>query len=89
MSMRRMTRLTNGFSKKHENHVHAFAMHMMFYNFCRSHMTLTKAGGGIKTTPAMASGVTDHVWTVEEVLELMDPGRLIVSSPIDLSGFVR
>jgi IS1 family transposase len=77
MGMRRMTRLTNGFSKKAENHAHAFAIHMMFYNFCRAHMTLTKAANGIKTTPAMASGLTHHVWTVEEVLGLMDPKRLL------------
>jgi hypothetical protein len=47
----------------------------MFYNFCRPHQTLTKANGGIKTTPAMAAGLTDHVWTVEEILALMDPKR--------------
>ena len=50
---------------------------MMHYNFCRSHQTLTKAAGGVKTTPAMACGFTDHVWTVEEVLGLMDPKRLL------------
>jgi Zn-dependent protease with chaperone function len=77
MSMRRMTRLTNAFSKKQENHAHAVAMHMMYYNFCRAHQTMTKANGGIRTTPAMASGLTDHVWTVEEVLSLMDPNRLL------------
>jgi IS1 family transposase len=77
MSIRRMTRLTNAFSKKAENHAHAFAMHMMYYNFCRTHITLSKANGGIRTTPAMASGLTDHVWTAEEILELMDPNRLL------------
>lgn len=77
VGMRRMTRLTNGFSKTQENHAHAFAIHMMFYNFCRPHMTLTKAAKGIKTTPAMACGLTDHVWTVEDVLALMDPARLL------------
>lgn len=77
MGIRRMTRLTNGFSKKQENHAHAFAIHMMHYNFCRSHQTLTKAANGVKTTPAMACGLTDHVWTVEEVLGLMDPTRLL------------
>lgn len=75
MGMRRMTRLTNGFSKKAENHAHAFAIHMMHFNYCRPHQTLTKAAGGVKTTPAMACGLTDHVWTVEEMLELMDPKR--------------
>ncbi len=77
MGLRRMTRLTNGFSKKVENHAHAFAIHMMHYNFCRSHMTLTKAANRTKTTPAMACGLTDHVWTVEEVLGLMDPKKLL------------
>jgi IS1 family transposase len=73
MGMRRFTRLTNGFSKKAENHAHAVSLHFMHYNFCRAHVTLTKAAKGVKTTPAMAAGVTDHVWTVEEVLGLMDP----------------
>jgi IS1 family transposase len=73
MGMRRFTRLTNAFSKKAENHAHAVSLHFMHYNFCRTHTTLTKAAKGIKTTPAMAAGVTDHVWTVEEILEKMDP----------------
>jgi IS1 family transposase len=77
MSMRRFTRLTNGFSKKAENHAHAVSLHFFFYNYCRSHMTLTKAAKGIKTTPAMAAGLTNHVWTVEHMLDLMDPTRLI------------
>jgi IS1 family transposase len=72
MGMRRFTRLTNGFSKKAENHAHAVSLHFMHYNFCRAHITLTKAAK-TKTTPAMAAGVTDHVWTVEEILEMMDP----------------
>jgi IS1 family transposase len=73
MQMRRFTRLTNAFSKKAENHAHAVSLHFMYYNFCRAHTTLTKAAKGIKTTPAMACGLTDHVWTVEEILGLMDP----------------
>jgi IS1 family transposase len=77
MSMRRFTRLTNGFSKKAENHAHAVSLHFMFYNYCRSHTTLTKAAKGVKTTPAMAIGLTDHVWTVEEILELMNPNYLL------------
>lgn len=77
MQMRRFTRLTNAFSKKAENHAHAVSLHFMFYNYCRPHMTLTKAAKGIKTTPAMAAGLTDHVWTVEEILELMSPARLL------------
>ena len=77
MNARRFTRLTNAFSKKVENHAHAVALHFMVYNFCRSHGTLTKAAKGIHTTPAMAAGVTDHVWKIEELLGLMDPKRLL------------
>ena len=61
MSMRRFTRLTNGFSKKVENHAYAVAIHYMHYNFCRVHKTL-------RLTPAMEAGLTDHVWTIEEML---------------------
>lgn len=73
MGCRRYTRLTNAFSKKLENHVAAFSLYAMFYNFCRPHQALTKktgAGGKnkVQTTPAMASGLTDHVWTVEELI---------------------
>jgi IS1 family transposase len=75
MGQRRFTRLTNAFSKKQANHAHSVSLYFMFYNFCRPHQTLTKANGGIKTTPAMAAGLTDHVWTVEEILALMDPKR--------------
>jgi IS1 family transposase len=77
MGMRRFTRLTNGFSKKAENHAHAVSLHFMYYNYCRPHMTLTRAADGTKTTPAMACGLTDHVWTVEEMLGLMDPKRML------------
>lgn len=69
MGMRRFTRLTNGFSKKVENLEHAVSLHTMHYNFCRPHMTLSKRGA--KVTPAMAAGVTDHVWTLDEVIALM------------------
>src|SRR5688500_15734053 len=72
MNMRRFTRLTNAFSKKAENHAHAVSLYFMYYNYCRPHQTLTKAANGIRTTPAMAAGVTDHVWTVEEILAKMD-----------------
>ena len=65
MGMRWFTRLTNGFSKKAENHAHAVALHYMHYNFGRIHKTL-------HVTPAMESGVTDHVWTMEEIATLMD-----------------
>ena len=75
MHTRRFTRLTNGFSKKMENHAHAVALHFFAANYCRAHMTLTKARGGIHTSPAMAAGLTDHVWTIEELLGRMDPAR--------------
>jgi IS1 family transposase len=61
MTMRRFTRLTNGFSKKIENHAYAVALYTMHYNFCRIHTTL-------RVTPAMEAGITDHVWTIEEML---------------------
>ena len=73
MQSRRYTRLTNGFSKKSENHAHAFALFAMHYNFCRPHMTLTKRAGGIHTSPAMAAELTDHVWKIEDMLAMMDP----------------
>lgn len=63
MSMRRFTRLTNGFSKKIENHTHAVALHFMYYNFGRIHKTL-------RVTPAMEAGVSDHVWSLEEIAAL-------------------
>lgn len=62
MSNRRMTRLTNAFSKKLENHKAAMALHFAHYNLCRVHRTL-------RVTPAMEAGITDHVWTVEELLD--------------------
>lgn len=71
MGMRRFTRLTNAFSKKIENHRHAVALHFMHYNYCRPHMTLTRAEKGIYRTPAMAAGLTDHVWKVEELIALL------------------
>ncbi|HXZ12497.1 MAG TPA: IS1 family transposase [Candidatus Sulfotelmatobacter sp.] len=61
MGMRRFTRLTNGFSKKIENHLYAIAIHFMHYNFCRIHTTL-------RVTPAMEAGIADHVWTIDEML---------------------
>ena len=48
------------------------SIYFMHYNFCRSHETLTKAKGGIKTTPAMAAGVTDHVWKISEIVALLE-----------------
>ena len=72
MSMRRFTRLTNAFSKKAECHAYAVALHTMYYNYVRPHGTLTKGRGGLKTTPAMAAGLTDRPWTVYDLLNLMD-----------------
>jgi len=80
MQMRRFTRLTNGFSKKAGNHAHAVSLYFMFYNYCRPHQTLTKAARGIHTTPAMAAGISDHVWTVEEILAKMRPDYLLQSN---------
>lgn len=69
MSMRRFTRLTNGFSKKIENLEHAVALHFMYYNFARVHKTL-----GVP--PAMAAGISDHVWSLEEIVSLADSNFL-------------
>jgi IS1 family transposase len=78
MGVRRFTRLTNGFSKKAGNHAHAVSLYFMYYNFCRPHQTLTKAHANhYPTTPAMAAGVSDHVWKVEEIVELLNPARLL------------
>ncbi|HEY3277768.1 MAG TPA: IS1 family transposase [Syntrophorhabdaceae bacterium] len=65
MSMRRFTRLTNAFSKKAENHAHAVALHFMHYNFCRIHKTL-------RVTPAMAAGVTERVWEIRDIVDLLN-----------------
>ena len=65
MGMRRFTRLTNGFSKKVQNLEHAVSLHFMHYNFARIHKTL-------RVTPAMASGISDHVWSLEEIAALAD-----------------
>jgi len=65
MGMRRFTRLTNAFSKKVENHAAAIALHFMNYNFCRVHQT-------IKTTPAVAAGVTNRIWTVADIVGLIE-----------------
>ncbi|MEL6980071.1 MAG: IS1 family transposase [Pseudomonadota bacterium] len=73
MQNRRFTRLTNAFSKKFQNHVHALALYFAFYNFIRIHKTL-------KVTPAMAAGITDRLWSMEDVVAEIDrrapkPGR--------------
>jgi len=73
MSMRRFTRLTNAFSKKVENHTLSVALHYMHYNFVRIHKSL-------RVTPAMAAGVTDRLWSIEDIAAIVDaaapkPGR--------------
>jgi hypothetical protein len=65
MSMRRFTRLTNAFSKKLENLTAAVSLHFFHYNFCRVHKTLG-------TTPAVAAGVADHVWSLDELVGLLE-----------------
>jgi len=68
MSMRRFTRLTNAFSKKLENHELALALYFMHYNFARPHKTLSNP---YPKSPAMAAGITNHIWTAEEIVKLM------------------
>ncbi len=68
MCMRRFTRLTNAFSKKLENHQYALALYFMHYNFVRTHKTLSNP---YPTTPAMAAGISNHVWTIEEIVKLI------------------
>jgi hypothetical protein len=65
MGLRRFTRLTNAFSKKFENHCHAAAIYFAYYNFCRVHQTL-------RVTPAMEAGITDHIWTLSELVGLLE-----------------
>jgi IS1 family transposase len=65
MGMRRFTRLTNAFSKKFVNHCHALSLYFMFYNFCRLHKTL-------RVSPAMAAGVSDKLWNMEDIVALID-----------------
>lgn len=65
MSMRRFTRLTNAFSKKIENHEHMLTIYFMYYNFCRVHQTL-------RVTPAMEAGLAHHVWTISELVGLLE-----------------
>ena len=65
MHMRRFTRLTNGFSKKVENHAYAVALHMMYYNFVRLHSKL-------RMSPAMAAGVSERLWEVADIVALVE-----------------
>ena len=66
MQIRRFTRLTNGFSKKVGNHLAALALYFAYYNFCRIHST-------IRVTPAMEAGITDHIWSLAELLNFSNP----------------
>ena len=72
MNMRRFTRLTNGFSKKIENHIHMVALNYMHYNFCRIHST-------IKTTPAIAAGVSSKPWTIADIVALTEMQEAIAA----------
>lgn len=65
MHNRRFTRLTNGFSKKLENHAYSVALFAMYYNFCKIHRTL-------RVTPAMEAGVSDRVWDVVDIVKLVE-----------------
>ncbi|OXE35507.1 MAG: hypothetical protein CGW95_13485 [Phenylobacterium zucineum] len=68
MQNRRFTRLTNGFSKKLDNHIHALALYFTFYNFVRVHKSL-------RMSPAMAAGVTDKLWSMEDIAERIEARR--------------
>ncbi len=70
MQNRSFTRLTNAFSKKLDNHIHALALYFAFYNFCRIHQTL-------RVTPAMAAGITDRLWSLEDIV-----GRIDAAKPV-------
>jgi hypothetical protein len=70
MSMRRFTRLTNGFSKKIANHEAAIALHFTYYNFCRIHKTL-------RVKPAMEAGLSDYVWEIGELVSLTEPRSIL------------
>ncbi|MBI1874767.1 MAG: IS1 family transposase, partial [Acidobacteria bacterium] len=75
MHMRRFTRLTNGFSKKLENHVHMVALYTVWYNWTRIHKTL-------RVTPAMAAGLTDRMWDMSEIVGLIEEAEAPV--PVDM-----
>jgi IS1 family transposase len=73
MGLRRFTRLTNAFSKKFENHCHAAAIYFAYYNFCRVHQTR-------RVTPAMETGLTDHIWSLEELVGLLETAVLAAAA---------
>jgi hypothetical protein len=72
MGMRRYTRLTNGFSKKLANHIAANALYFLHYNFARVHRSL-------RVTPAIAAGLSDHIWTLEEIVDLLDTASAVAA----------
>jgi hypothetical protein len=80
MGVRRFTRLTNAFSKKFENHCHMVAIYHAYYNFCRVHQTL-------RVTPAMEAGLTDHIWSVKELVSLLDQ-KLQIQAAALLTGMM-
>ena len=80
MSQRRLTRLSNGFSKKYENHCAAIALYVMHYNFCRVHEAL-------RITPAMQLGLSDHVWSVGELVTAALTGEIQAKVQEALNGF--
>ena len=80
MSQRRLTRLSNGFSKKYENHCAAVALYATHYNFCRVHEAL-------RITPAMQLGITDHAWTVDELIHAALDGEIQARVERARSGF--
>jgi hypothetical protein len=82
MQQRRFTRLTNGFSKKMENHCAAVALYVSHYNFCRVHETL-------RVTPAMQLGVTDHIWTIGELVDAALDGDVMAPTPRKTVGGFR
>jgi hypothetical protein len=73
MSMRRFTRLTNGFSKKAENHAHSVAIHFTYYNFVRIHQSLW-------VTPAMAAGVTNTLWSLTDMVRAIEDWKATCSA---------
>lgn len=79
MTVRRYTRLTNAFSKKLENHVAAVSLHFAYYNLCRKHQTLG-------TTPAVAAGVTDHIWKIDEIVGLLEAAE---ATPIKRGSYKK
>jgi hypothetical protein len=80
MPPRRFSRLTDALSKRIENHAKAFSLFVMSYNYCRPDPGLTNSARGVATTPAMVAGISDHVWSVEEILELAGSGEIAILS---------